>query len=86
MDNNFIPAGKTRTIPDNVMYRMEPPFGEELILASAYEKPFSFSYPPTAVPLSEDTITRSLQAENESNEGISPNATARFSYTVLSRF
>jgi len=42
-DNNFIRAGQTRRIPDNTRYRMGPPFGEEIILAAAYEKPFSLT-------------------------------------------
>jgi len=42
-DNNFIRAGQTRRIPDNTRYRMGPPFGEEIILAAAYERPFSLT-------------------------------------------
>jgi len=41
MDNSFIRAGDTRRIPDNNMYRMGPPFGEESILVEAFETPFS---------------------------------------------
>jgi hypothetical protein len=40
-DNNFIRGGQTRRIPDNTRFRMGPPFGEEMILAAAYDRPFT---------------------------------------------
>jgi len=42
-DNNFIRAGQTRRIPDNTRFRLGPPFGEEIILAAAYERPFGLT-------------------------------------------
>ena len=86
LDNNYIREGETRAIPDNFLYLMGPPFGEELILAAAYEQPFSFSYSPSAFSLSAETITRSLLAENDDMDEFTPAATAKFSYTVLPRF
>ena len=83
-DNNFIHAGETRRIPDNTRYRMEPPFGEELILAAAYDQPFALNL--QTVPLSADSITRNLTVESGSNTAISPSATAKFSYTILPRY
>ena len=85
LDNNFIHAGETRNIPDNSKFLMGPPFGEEFILAAAYDQPFSFSSPSAAVPLSEDVITRSLIANSGNQTELSPCATAKFNYTVLPR-
>jgi len=82
-DNNFIRAGQTRRIPDNTRFRMGPPFGEEIILAAAYERPFTLNAQFGAVPLSADTLTRSLSAESDGNKPMSPSATARFSYSIL---
>jgi hypothetical protein len=84
IDNNFIRAGQTRRIPDNFSFLLEPPFGEELILVAAYDRPFNFS-PSAAFPLNADTIKRSLNVESNNAAEISPVATARFCYTVLPR-
>jgi hypothetical protein len=84
-DNNFIRAGQTRRIPDNTRFRMRPPYGEEIILAAAYERPFALNQRPGAVPLSADSITRGLEVESDSHAAISPSATAKFSYTILPR-
>jgi hypothetical protein len=88
-DNNFIRAGQTRRIPDNTRYRMGPPFGEEIILAAAYDRPFTLNPQSGATPLSADTITRGLTVESDANTGgsrtMSPSATAKFSYTILPR-
>ena len=78
MDNNFIKAGETRRIPDNTRYRMGSPFGEEYILAAAYDRPFTLSQPSGTVPLSADSISRGIIVE-----GMEPSATAMFTYTVL---
>ena len=86
MDNNFIRAGETRPIPDNFLYLMGPPFGEELILAAAYEQPFSYNRSPGAFSLSAENISRSLTVENDDLDEFNPGATARFSYTVLPRY
>ncbi|MDR3020128.1 MAG: DUF4384 domain-containing protein [Treponema sp.] len=82
-DNNFIRAGQTRRIPDNTRFRMTPPFGEELILVSAYEQPFTSSQ--QSGTLSADSITRGLVVESNNRASINPSVTARFSYTVLPR-
>jgi len=82
-DNNFIRAGQTRSIPDNTRYRMGPPFGEELILAAAYDKPFIPGQAPGT--LSKDSISRGIIVEDDSHAQMSPSATARFSYTILPR-
>ena len=82
-DNNFIQAGETRMIPDNTLYKMGPPFGEEIILVAAYEEPFTVSQLSDAEPLSEETITRSFTVEDDNNAPMAPSATAKFSYTIL---
>jgi TolB-like protein len=79
-DDNFIRAGQTRRIPDNTRFRMGPPFGEELILAAAYDRQFSLPSSSANGPLSASLITRSLNADN-----MTPKATAKFSYTILPR-
>ena len=82
-DNNFIRAGQTRRLPDNTRYRMGPPFGEEMILAAAYDRPFTLDR--QTVPLSADSITRGLTVESDNRTAITPSATAKFSYTILPR-
>jgi hypothetical protein len=82
-DNNFIRAGQTRRIPDNTRYRMGPPFGEEIILAAAYERPFTLNIQSGAAPLSADALSRNMTAESDGNKPMSPSATARFNYTIL---
>jgi hypothetical protein len=84
-DNNFIRAGETRRIPDNTRYRMDQPFGEEMILAAAYDRPFLISTQSGSAPFSAETITRSLTAESDNHATMSPMVTAKFSYTILSR-
>ena len=81
-DNNFIRAGHIRRIPDNTRYRMGQPFGEEMILVSGYEHPFSYK---AAAPetLSANTITRGLAVESSNNTPVSPSVTAKFSFTIL---
>ena len=82
-DNNFIRAGQVRRIPDNTLYRMGPPFGEEIILAAAYERPFTLNQ--QSVPLSADSVTRSMTVESDNHTSMTPFATAKFSYTILPR-
>jgi hypothetical protein len=82
-DNNFIRAGQVRRIPDNTLYRMGPPFGEEMILAAAYERPFTLA--PQSGPLSADSVTRSLTVESDNHTAMTPSATAKFSYSILPR-
>ena len=82
-DNNFIRAGQTRRIPDNTRFRMGPPYGEEIILASAYDRPFTTGQLSGA--LSADSITRGLTVESDTRTAMSPSATAKFSYTILPR-
>jgi hypothetical protein len=82
-DNNFIRAGQTRRIPDNTRFRMGPPFGEEIILAAAYDRPFTPGQ--QSGPLSADNISRGLTVESDTNSAMGPSATAKFSYTILPR-
>ena len=82
-DNNLIRAGETRRIPDNTRFRMGPPFGEELILVAAYERPFTLN--PQSGTLSADSITRGLTVESDNRTQMSPSVTAKFSYTILPR-
>ncbi|MCL2244869.1 MAG: DUF4384 domain-containing protein [Treponema sp.] len=82
-DNNFIRAGQTRRIPDNTRYRMGPPFGEEMILAAAYDRPFLPGQPSGT--LSHDSISRGLSVQDNRNTQMSPSVTANFSYTILPR-
>jgi hypothetical protein len=84
-DNNFIRAGETRTIPDNTRFRMGAPFGEEIILAGAYDRPFTLNLSSAAAPLSADSISRGLTVESDNRTAMSPSATAKFSYTILPR-
>ena len=84
-DNNFIRAGETRRIPDNTRYRMDQPFGEEMILVAAYDRPFLINTQSDSAPLSAEIITRSLTAESDNHATMSPTVTARFSYTILPR-
>jgi len=84
-DNNFIRAGETRSIPDNTRFRMGAPFGEEIILAAAYDRQFTLNPSSAAAPLSADSITRGLTVESDNRTAMSPSATAKFSYTILPR-
>jgi hypothetical protein len=80
-DNNFIRARQTRHIPDNTKFRMGPPFGEEIILAAAYDRPFTPGQ--QSGPLNADNISRGLTVESDSHSAMEPSATAKFSYTIL---
>ena len=81
-DFNFIRAGETRRLPDNNRYRMTAPYGEEMILVSAYERPFVQRQITGA--LSAASVTRGLTVERDDNHSsMNPSATARFSYTIL---
>ena len=82
-DNNFIRAGETRRIPDNTRFRMGPPYGEEIILTAAYEKPFAST--ASSGQLSSDGIARGLTVESDNHTAMSPAATAKFSYTILAK-
>jgi hypothetical protein len=84
-DNNLIRAGETRRIPDNTRYRMGSPFGEEMILVAAYDRPFRLSPQSGTSTLSADSVTRGLTVEGDNNAVMSPAVTAKFSYTILSR-
>jgi hypothetical protein len=84
-DNNFIRAGETRSIPDNTRYRMGAPYGEEYILAAAYDRPFR-SEPGSGARISSREIARGLEVEPAEGGSVqSPLATAKFSYTILPR-
>lgn len=82
-DNNFIRAGQTRRIPDNTRFRMGSPFGEELILVAAYDRPFQPGQ--SSGTLSSDSIARGIFVEDDNHAQMSPSATAKFSYTILPR-
>jgi hypothetical protein len=80
-DNNFIRAGETRQIPDNSRFRMTKPYGEELILAAAYGKPFVIAA-QEAAPLSNRLLVRGIVVESEDQAAMRPAATAKFSYRI----
>ncbi|MDR0472244.1 MAG: DUF4384 domain-containing protein [Treponema sp.] len=82
-DNNFIRAGQTRRIPDNTRFRMRPPYGEEIILASAFERPFTPGQ--QSGTLNADAITRTLEVESDSHAAMGASVTAKFSYSILPR-
>jgi len=82
-DNNFIRAGETRRIPDNTLYLMGPPFGEEIILAAAYDKPFTIAPSSGTAPLSPEIITRSFSVKTNDDAPMDPCVTAQFSYTIM---
>jgi len=85
LDNNFIRAGETRRIPDNTRYRMGQPFGEEMILAAAYDRPFALNTQSGSGILNAETVTRSLTANSDNGSPMTPSVTAMFSYTILPR-
>jgi len=80
-DNNRIRAGQTRRIPDNTRFKMGAPFGEEMILVSAYDR--SFTQSQVSGALSAESITRGLTVIGDNQAVMSPSATARLSYTIL---
>jgi hypothetical protein len=87
-DNNFIRAGETRRIPDNTRFRMGPPYGEEYILAAAYDRPFSAGAGGSwRGQVTDSAFGRGLVVESEEGTSkgaeMSPIATAKFSYTIL---
>jgi hypothetical protein len=85
-DSNFIRAGETRRIPDNTRFRMAPPYGEEYILAAAYDRPFKAGGGWKG-QISDSAFSRGLvvEPEEETSERaeMNPLATAKFSYTLL---
>jgi hypothetical protein len=82
-DNNYIRAGETRRIPDRTLFRMRAPYGEELILVAAYERPFRPAQ-TGGVQISGEAISRGLVVEEQgAGDPMSPVATAKFSYTIL---
>jgi hypothetical protein len=81
-DNNFIRAGETRRIPDNTRFRMTKPYGEEMILAAAYEKPFVIRANPAA-PLSNNTLVRGITVESEDTlTDMRPASAAKFTCRI----
>jgi len=78
-DNNFIRAGQTRRIPDNTKFKMGPPYGEEIILAAVYDRPFT----PAQSSGTLDNIARSMNVDSDAKTTMSPSVTAKFSYTIL---
>jgi hypothetical protein len=81
-DNNFIKAGEIRQIPDNTQFRMTKPYGEEMILAAVYERPFVIQM-NGAAPLSNQLLTRGVVVEREDTRtNMRPVATAKFVYRI----
>jgi hypothetical protein len=81
-DNNFIKAGETRQIPDTTRFRMTRPYGEEMILAGAYERPFAIQT-NGAAPLSNRLLARGIVVEREDTRtDMRPAATAKFTYRI----
>ena len=62
---------------------MGSPFGEELILVAAYDKPFLPGQ--SSGVLSGEAISRGLFVEDDNHAQMSPSVTAKFSYTILPR-
>jgi hypothetical protein len=81
-DNNFIKAGEPRRIPDNTQFSMTKPYGEEMILVGAYEKPFAIQPNPTG-PLSNNLLVRGITVEREDTRTeMRPVAVAKFNYSI----
>jgi hypothetical protein len=81
-DHNFIRAGETRQIPDNTQFRMGKPYGEEIILVGAYEKPFALQ-PRPAAALSDNLLVRGITVESaDTYAEMRPAATAQFRYRI----
>jgi len=81
-DNNFIKAGETRQIPDNTRFKMTKPYGEEMILVGAYEKPFAIRS-NSAMPLSNNLLVRGITVEREDiKTDMRPVAVAKFTYRI----
>ena len=85
-DNNLIRAGQVRRIPDNTRFVMGPPFGEELILVSAYDQSFSLSLQSGTGSLNAENVARGIRVVGNNNATVNPVVTARFNYTILPRF
>ena len=84
-DNNFIKAGQLRRIPDNSLYLLGAPYGEEIILAAAYDHPFTARPLSGAAPFSAEIITRGFTVEGDDSSVMNPSVTAQFSYTILAK-
>jgi TolB-like protein len=81
-DRNFIRAGETRQIPDHSRFKMTAPYGEETILAAAYESPFAVRE-GAAAPLSSRLLSRGIVVEREdTRQEMRPLAAARFTYRI----
>ncbi|MDR1788067.1 MAG: DUF4384 domain-containing protein [Treponema sp.] len=80
-DNPFIKAGETRVIPDNTAFKMTAPYGDEMILVAAYDKPFII-HNGEAAPLSAELITRGMVVEGADSTALRPVATAKAVYRI----
>jgi hypothetical protein len=81
-DYNFIKAGETRQVPDNTRFRMSKPYGEDMVLVGAYEKPFVVQA-DAALPLSNRLLMRGIVVEREDTRtDMRPVATAKFTYRI----
>jgi hypothetical protein len=90
-DDGFIKAGETRRIPDKSRFRVLRPYGIEYILVAAYDEPIEIRQEKAAA-LSSEVLSRLLEdvpLENSdaalSRPGLSPSATALFSYSILAK-
>jgi hypothetical protein len=62
---------------------MTRPYGEEIILVTAYSVTFLVSCLNTSVPLSNNVIVRGLVVESaETQTNVQPVATAKFNYSI----
>jgi hypothetical protein len=96
-DNNFIRGGTTRILPgdDNFVIDMREPFGVEYVLVAAYGEQFTREI-EKAMQVSAQSIRNGLTPRGlnrrelpdgtvVANTSLEPQATARFSYTILPR-
>jgi hypothetical protein len=85
--NNFIPAGETKKIPDTGRFRLTQPYGEETILIAAYEERFELENGATVLPVSNEEISKSLKARGiqATADELEPAAARKFNYSILEK-
>ena len=84
-DDNFIRAGNIRLIPDNTFFKLGPPYGEEVIVAAAYDRAFAFNQPSGTAPLGQEIVSGNFTVESDDHEILIPLITAKFSFTIKPR-
>ena len=82
-DDDFIRAGNIRLIPDNTLFKLGPPFGEEVIVAAGYDRAVDANQPTGMAPFGAEIAGGSSTVESDTE--ITPLVTAKFSYTILPR-